>query len=61
MCCPVSGKPASAKKAAASAGLIAVRAPLVASSKVSYVRASSRRKAVLILAKACSIGLKSGD
>jgi hypothetical protein len=59
--CHGSGKPASAKKAWASAVLTVSSAAPMAATIVSQERAPDRRRACLTLANACSMGLKSGE
>src|SRR5215218_8156928 len=59
--CTAIGKPALAKKACASARVMVVSTAPTAATMVSKERAPARRSACFALAKAGSIGLKSGE
>ncbi len=55
------GSPQWANQPGVSAAVIRARPAVIAASNLSRVRAPVRRKAVLSLLKACSIGVKSGE
>lgn len=55
------GKPAAAKKPRASAAVMVGTTWPMAATIVSKERASTRRRACFLFAKACSMGLKSGE